>query len=194
MPVAQAPSPARARILAAAEELFYERGITAVGVDLVAERSGTTKRTLYNQFGSKARLVAAYLAERDRRWRDLVQAAVDRSGDPAAAVTAPFEALRDWTATSPRGCAFINALAELPDPAHPAHRVAADQKRWLLDLFRDLAAAAGCAGPEALATRLLVLHEGVLATRPLPFDTLPDTADLARRLVREAAAPGPAGA
>ncbi|PRY58684.1 TetR/AcrR family transcriptional regulator [Glycomyces artemisiae] len=184
MPAQQAASPARSRILAAAETLFYDRGITAVGVDLIAEHSGVTKRTLYNQFGSKARLVAAYLAERDRRWRDLVREAVDRCEDPADAVTAPFDALRTWNAASPRGCAFINALAELPDPAHPAHRVAEDQKRWLLGLFRDLAAAAGCAEPDALATRLLVLHEGTLATGPLPFDTLPDTVDLARRLVR----------
>ncbi|MEU6247839.1 TetR family transcriptional regulator [Glycomyces sp. NPDC047010] len=186
MPAPHAASPARGRILAAAEELFYDQGITAVGVDLIAEHSGITKRTLYNQFGSKAQLVAAYLAERDRRWRTLVQETVDRSDDPVAAVTAPFDALRTWTATSPRGCAFINALAELPDPAHPAHRVAEDQKRWLLDLFRGLAAAAGCAGPDALATRLLVLHEGALATRPLPFDTLAETADLARELVSAA--------
>src|SRR5690606_3325541 len=103
--------------------LFYERGITAVGVDLIAEQSGVTKRTLYNRFGSKDVLVAAYLLDREQRWRHLVDAAVAEPGLSALdRVTAPFDALKEWMTQSPRGCAFINALAELPDPAHPAHR------------------------------------------------------------------------
>ncbi|MFD6493508.1 TetR/AcrR family transcriptional regulator [Streptomyces sp. NPDC060188] len=179
-------TPAGRRIVAAAEELFYDRGITAVGVDLIAEHSGVTKRTLYNQFGSKDHLVAAYLTERDQRWRTRVLAAVDACATPADAVTAPFEALRIWSGTNTRGCAFINALAELPDSAHPAHRVAADQKLWLRDLFEGLAVAAGCSHPGTLATRLLVLHEGALVTQPLDLDLLPDCAGLARDLVRAA--------
>ncbi|MFJ8644186.1 MULTISPECIES: TetR/AcrR family transcriptional regulator [unclassified Streptomyces] len=179
-------TPAGERVVAAAEELFYDRGITAVGVDLIAEHSGVTKRTLYNQFGSKDRLVAAYLAARDRRWQSLVRATVDACDDPVEAVTAPFEALRVWSGTNARGCAFINALAELPDASHPAYVIAADQKRWLVDLFEELATAAGCSAPGALATQLLVLHEGVLATQPLPLDTLPGSVELARSLVRAA--------
>ncbi|WP_432105872.1 TetR/AcrR family transcriptional regulator [Streptomyces sp. bgisy091] len=184
-------TPAGRRIVAAAEELFYARGITAVGVDLIAEHSGVTKRTLYNQFGSKDHLVAVYLAERDRRWRSLVRATVDAAATPAEAVTAPFEALRTWSRTNLRGCAFINALAELPDPSHPAHRIAANQKLWLLSLFEELAAAAGCPQPTTLATQLLTLHEGAVSTRPLPLDCLPASTDLARRLVRAGTEPGP---
>nr|WP_228047634.1 TetR/AcrR family transcriptional regulator [Saccharopolyspora sp. HNM0983] len=170
--------------MAAAEELFYERGITAVGVDLIAERSGVTKRTLYNRFGSKDQLVAAYLAGRDERWRELVRGAVDAADGPVEAVVAPFVALRTWSGSGARGCAFINALAELPDLDHPAHRIAAAEKFWLRDLFAELAAAAGCAHPTELGTRLLLLHEGAVATRPLPLDTIAEAADLARELVR----------
>lgn len=183
----QEPRPLTAagrRIAATAEELFYDNGITAVGVDLIAERSGVTKRTLYDQFGSKDRLVASYLAQRDQRWRSLVRATADACENPTEAVTAPFEALRTWSATNARGCAFTNALAEIPDPAHPAHRIIADQKSWLRNLFDDLASAAGCAEPGTLATRLLVLHEGALAMQPLPFDTLAEATELARTLVR----------
>ncbi|WP_326835124.1 TetR family transcriptional regulator [Amycolatopsis rhabdoformis] len=177
-------TPAGRRIVAAAEELFYSRGITAVGVDLIAEHSGVTKRTLYNQFGSKDHLVEAYLADRDQRWRSLVQATVDAGEGPVETVMAPFAALRIWSETNSRGCAFINALAELPDPAHPAHRIAANQKRWLLDLFEELATAARCANPAVLAVQLLVLHEGALATQPLPFDALSSSIDLARKLIQ----------
>ncbi|MET9806768.1 TetR/AcrR family transcriptional regulator [Streptomyces halstedii] len=182
-------TPAGRRIVAAAEELFYDRGITAVGVDLIAEHSGVTKRTLYNQFGSKDHLVAACLTERDERWRSLVRAAVAAAGTPAEAVTAPFEALRTWSGTNARGCAFINALAELPDPSHPAHRIATNQKLWLLGLFKELATATGCPDPDTLATQLLVLHEGALASQPLPLDTLPASAGLARALVHAGTAP-----
>ncbi len=155
-------------------------------MDLIAGHSGVTKRTLYNRFGSKDNLVAAYLAERDRRWRSAVRAAVDASGSAEEAVTAPFEALRSWTARYTRGCAFLNALAELPDPQHPGHRVAAEQKRWLLGLFEELATAAGCHGPATLATRLFVLHEGAVATAPLSLGTVAAAGDLARALVRAA--------
>ena len=175
-------TPAGQRIVLAAEDLFYNRGITAVGVDLIAERSGVTKRTLYNQFGSKDNLVAAYLNARGERWRSLVEATVAASSDPVSAVTAPFVALEEWSKTNVRGCAFINALAELPDPSYQAYRSAADQKHWLLDLFEHLATAAGCTQPDDLATQLLVLHEGALATQPLGRDTIHVSANLARDL------------
>ncbi|MFE7356452.1 TetR/AcrR family transcriptional regulator [Streptomyces sp. NPDC057543] len=187
---AQPMSPAGRRIVAAAEELFYNRGITAVGVDLIAEHSGVTKRTLYNQFGSKDHLVATYLDERDRRWRSLVLAAVGACDDPVETVTAPFDALRTWSESNTRGCAFINALAELADPSHPAYRIATNQKLWLMNLFEELATAAGCPNPTLLATQLLTLHEGALATQPLPLDTLSGSTDLARALVR-ASTPDP---
>ncbi len=186
---AQPMTPAGRRIITAAEELFYNRGIAAVGVDLIAEHAGMSKRTLYNQFGSKDHLVATYLAERDQRWRSLVRATIDACDSPVEAVTAPFDALRTWSETNTRGCAFINALAELPDPAHPAHRIAANQKLWLLNLFKELATAADRSTPATLAAQLLVLHEGALATQPLPIDTLSESTDLARALVRAGAPP-----
>lgn len=79
------------RILEVASELFYFRGIHAVGVDTIAAESGVTKRTLYDRFGSKDTLVATYLQARDQRWRQLV---TDRlQSTPSATVTrvlAPF--------------------------------------------------------------------------------------------------------
>lgn len=176
-------TPAGLKIAEAAEELFYAHGIAAVGVELIAERAGTTKRTLYNQFGSKDTLVTTYLARRDERWRALVEEAVAASTDPRDALTAPFRALVVWSATNRRGCALVNALAELPDSGHPARQIALDEKAWLLDLLERLATAAGCAEPRSLATRLLVLHEGALATQPLPVDTLPEVISSVRWMV-----------
>ncbi|WP_228387021.1 TetR/AcrR family transcriptional regulator [Ornithinicoccus halotolerans] len=173
-------TPAALRILEVASDLFYHRGINATGVDTIAEESGVTKRTLYNQFGSKDGLVLAYLRRRDRTWRELVEQAVRAPGlSPPQRVLAPFTALRAWLAENPRGCAFVNAFAELADPGHPAHRLAAEEKRWLQDLFAELLAAAGVARPEDRATQLACLHEGALVLHAMAPD--PDVLGSARR-------------
>ena len=51
----------RERILSAASDLFYRRGIRAVGVETIAEEAETIKMTLYRHFPSKDDLVAQYL-------------------------------------------------------------------------------------------------------------------------------------
>jgi AcrR family transcriptional regulator len=63
--MARSSDPTRARILSAANNLFYAEGIRAVSVDAVAAKAGLTKKTLYYHFRSKDDLVAAYLAARD---------------------------------------------------------------------------------------------------------------------------------
>ncbi|UXI81004.1 TetR/AcrR family transcriptional regulator, partial [Streptomyces vinaceusdrappus] len=65
-------TPGARRVLEAAERLFYEHGIHAVGVDLIAAEAGVTKKTLYDRFGSKEQIVVEYLAGRDERWRALL--------------------------------------------------------------------------------------------------------------------------
>ncbi|HEY4188196.1 MAG TPA: helix-turn-helix domain-containing protein, partial [Polyangia bacterium] len=51
----------RDRLLSAANELFYEEGVRAVGIDRVIERAGVAKASLYSTFGSKEELVRSYL-------------------------------------------------------------------------------------------------------------------------------------
>src|SRR5215471_14592158 len=83
--------PPRARILAAAGELFYRHGIRAVGVESIAEAAGTNKMTLYRHFESKDELVAEYLrqeaAKHDASWAAL---AAQHPGDPLAQFRAWF--------------------------------------------------------------------------------------------------------
>lgn len=161
-------TPGARRILEVASELFYWRGIHAVGVDTIAAESGVTKRTLYDRFGSKEALVAAYLAARDRRWRELVLARLEAAGsDPAVRALAPFDVLPDWLAPSSRGCSFVNAFAELPDVDHPGRRLVVAEKTWLRDLFRAQLAEAGVADPDILATQLLSLHEGAIVSHAI---------------------------
>lgn len=156
-------TPAAQRILDVASELFYWRGIHAVGVDTIAAESGVTKRTLYDRFGSKDGLLLAYLEARDRRWRDVVIAHVDGAHDDGRQrVLAPFDALASWLDSGSRGCCFINAFAELPDPEHPARQVISESKQWLRELFHSLLVDAHVPQPELVARQLLTLHEGAM--------------------------------
>jgi AcrR family transcriptional regulator len=159
-------TPAARRILDVASELFYRRGIHAVGVDTIAAESGVTKRTLYDRFGSKDGLLLAYLRARDDRWRTLVRAHVDAAAGRAR-VLAPFDALAEWLAAGGRGCCFVNAAAELPDPEHPARQPIRESKQWLRELFRTLLAAEAAPDPDLLARQLLTLHEGALVVASL---------------------------
>ncbi|MEU8567754.1 helix-turn-helix domain-containing protein [Streptomyces pathocidini] len=56
------------RVLDAAEELFYARGVRAVGMDAVRAASGVSLKRLYQLYPSKDDLVEAYLRRRDTRW------------------------------------------------------------------------------------------------------------------------------
>ncbi|WP_232237652.1 MULTISPECIES: TetR/AcrR family transcriptional regulator [Actinoalloteichus] len=159
-------TPAGRLLLEVASNLFYRRGIHAVGVDMLASAAGVTKKTLYACFGSKDALVARYLRERDRRWREFLTARVAEHADsPKEALLASFDALQEWMdRADPRGCAFVNALAELPSADHPGHLAVLEHKRWLLDFLTDLAVAADLAEPEDLAGLILLLHEGALVS------------------------------
>ncbi|ACZ20343.1 transcriptional regulator, TetR family [Sanguibacter keddieii DSM 10542] len=171
VPAAPELTPAARRVLDAASDLFYERGIHAVGVDLVAETAGVTKKTLYARFGSKDALVVAYLQGRDRRWREFLevfvaasdQAASDRAGTDGPLVV--FDAAAAWSDEhSPRGCSAINARAETADLAAPVSREVTRQKVWLLGVLADLCRDAGVADPEGVARMLMLFYEGAIVT------------------------------
>ncbi len=159
-------TPAARRILDAANDLYYDRGINSVGMDLVAEQAGTTKKTIYDRFGSKDGLVVAYLEARARRWQSHVLAHLASSTaagtDRAVAV---LDALESWMAAGTRGCGFVNAYAELSTQSEAATRVVRSEKAWVRNLYTDLLAEARVDDPESLGRQLAVLHEGAIVQR-----------------------------
>ena len=161
-------TPGARRVLDAASELFYERGIHAVGVDTISEAAGVSKKTLYDRFGSKDALVVAYLQHRDARWRahlaGVLEAVPERGIDRVLAV---FDAAISWSdENTPKGCSAINARAEVSeeDGARSVFPEVSRQKVWLLDLFADLCHEAGIAEPDATAQTLMLLYEGAIVT------------------------------
>jgi AcrR family transcriptional regulator len=155
-------TPAGERLLATASDLFYERGIHAVGVDLIAELAGTTKKTLYDRFGSKDNLVALYLRRRFERWQAFVEERLARAEPGQARVLAAFDALEEWLTVNTFGCAFVNANAEIGRVGHPGVEVIRAEKQWMRSCYERLAIEAGC--PAALGAALHLLHEGAIVT------------------------------
>ncbi len=150
----------RARILAAAGELFYANGIRATSADRIIDQVGITKVTFYRHFRSKSDLVVGYLEEQAAAERAWMQS-VHREGDPAATLRALATDI-GVAACRPgfRGCAFINAAAEFADPDDPARVAVAAHRRWMLELFADVAAEAGVPDVEAVARALMLLRDG----------------------------------
>ena len=158
--------PPRARILAAAGELFYREGIRAVGVEAIAEAAGTNKMTLYRHFASKDALVAEYLRcladKASSIWRRL---AAEYPDDPRAQLRGWLEDVSSRIASADdRGCALANAAVELPEKDHPARRVIESFKKEQRQRIIDLCATANLSEPEMLADELFLLLEGARVT------------------------------
>jgi AcrR family transcriptional regulator len=159
-------TPGAERLLAAASDLFYRDGIHAVGVDTIAAAAGVTKKTLYDQFGSKEALAVAYLRGRDARWREFLERELELvpSGSPDR-ILAVFDASAQWALdNSTKGCSAINARAEVSDPTHPVAAEATRQKKWMRDLFERLCREAGLADADRVADTMMLLYEGALVT------------------------------
>jgi AcrR family transcriptional regulator len=174
-------TPKARTILETASKLFYEHGIAVVGVDLIAEASGVTKKTLYDRFGAKERLVVEYLRDRDERWREFLAGRLAESADtPHARLAAVFDASDAWMREAgTKGCSMINAHAEISDPAHPAYAVIIAQKTWMLDLFSRLARDAGLNSPDEVARTVMLTHEGALVAHGMGI--FPDAIQHAKR-------------
>lgn len=155
----------RDRLLETAANLFYAEGITATGVDTIVGQAGVSKPTLYRHFGSKPAMVAAVLEDLHLRRRQAVIEYVDAHAcEPRERLLAVFDWLGDWHASEgSRGCAFLNAAAELSGADHPARAVIAAHKRWTRDYLTSLATDAQLHEPETLAYELLLLIDGANA-------------------------------
>ena len=150
---------ARERLLDTAEDLFYAQGTRGTGVEQILQVSGVGRASFYRHFPGKDELVVAVLRRRRERWATItVPRVLERGGHPLDLFDVLAERLEE---TAFRGCAFLNTLVEIPDPADPAHREAVEQKDDQHEFFaRCLAAHRFADDDGALARRLLMLYDG----------------------------------
>ncbi|MGI9089670.1 MAG: TetR/AcrR family transcriptional regulator [Gemmatimonadaceae bacterium] len=195
MPVAAGtpldPELTRCKVLTAASDLFYARGIHAVGVDEIARAAGVSKLSLYRHFGSKDGLVAEVLAARSERFHCWLHASVERAvfegteeDAPRARVLAVFDVLCEWYAESGfRGCAIVNGATDTRgDEGETSGEMLAIARRHMAryhELFETALDAIGVSDPAGLARQLLLLLEG--ATVVAAIERSPEAGRHARR-------------
>jgi AcrR family transcriptional regulator len=174
---------ARERLLAAADELFYENSINTVGIDRIIERADVAKASLYDCFGSKDELIRAYLEARNTARQARVNEWISRYETPQKKILGIFELLGEMTSQPGyKGCAFVRARAD--DGASENVKVASDRSRaFMLGLLTSLAREAGAANPERLGQQLLLLYDGASVAAHL--DRNRNAASLAREVVAQ---------
>ncbi|MEJ2866084.1 TetR/AcrR family transcriptional regulator [Actinomycetospora flava] len=156
---------ARARLLAAASARFYAQGVTATGIDVITGDAGVAKMSLYNNFRSKAELVAAYLDQRQQEFLALYRRRTEGPGPRALAV---FDAYLEHAEGGDfRGCGLLNAAGELPTD-DPGRALVAGHKAEVEDLLRE--ALAPREDADALAEHLSLLLEGAMVRGGLEGD------------------------
>jgi AcrR family transcriptional regulator len=151
---------ARERLLASANELFYEDGVHTVGIDRVIEHAGVAKGSLYNTFGSKDELIRAYLESRHASMEQRFGRALERYDSPRDRLLGVFDVQAElFSEPGYRGCAFARASAE-SHPGDLVEQATADYRAWVRSLFTRLAAEAGVPDAPGLAAQLHMLYDG----------------------------------
>lgn len=165
---------ANTRLLDAAEELFYRRGIQSVGMDDIRSVSGLSLKRLYQLYPAKGQLVEAYLDRRDERWRGRLAAHVNGAAPAGTAeqVLAVFDWLERWFGEPDfHGCAWINAYGELGAISESVAERARVHKSAFRAYLAELVAGAGL--PAVLTDQVYLLAEGAMVTAGIYRTTAP---------------------
>jgi len=174
MTTVQTPFPAstesaREKLLNAAAVLFYNHGIGGTGIDAIVEKAGVAKKSLYNNFASKADLVNQYLEVRHAEWLGLYDVRLQQAITPQEKVLAIFDAYQDHAEFAYehgfRGCGLLNAAAELT-VGDIGRQAVKNHKREVEALLESHLAELVPEAPEraaALARTLSFLLEGAMS-------------------------------
>ncbi|RKT31315.1 TetR family transcriptional regulator [Microbacterium sp. AG1240] len=155
------------KLLDAADELFFTRGIAATPIDAVLERAGVSAATLYRGYSSKDALVAAALDRRHAAWIETWDAAVAAQTTDEGRLLAIFDAL-DVFRSQPAGsrwCAFLGSAAEYADAPPEVDAAIHRDSDSMRARLTDLAASVDPARAAALADQLMLVVTGDLAMR-----------------------------
>ncbi len=174
MPAPTAPLPqeatdVRERILSVASELFYKNGVRAIGVDLVVDRAGVAKSSLYRHFRTKDDLIVAFLEREDVDfWATWDGVAAQHADDAHAELEAQLRWIGERLGRANyRGCPQINVAAEFAEQDHPARLVARQHMQALRSRLTEIARRLGATSPDALAAQLALLVNGAFVSAEL---------------------------
>ena len=153
----------RAQVVNAADELFYARGIQAVGMDELRTAAGISLKSMYTLFPSKTAIVAEVLRGRTAQWNDGIRAEADRHDTPRGKLLSIFDFLDHWFREDNfHGCAFINSFGELGGTMPEVADAAQQHKKNFIEYVTELAVEAGC--EPTVGQQIALLAEGAQTT------------------------------
>jgi AcrR family transcriptional regulator len=156
------PRDGRARLLAAAQQLYLRHGASNVGINDVIEAAGVARMTLYNNFESKEELTAAVYEEMAATTLRFVEAAGAGLDTEAGRIGAIID-LFAMGMNSPeyRGCPFIHACLQESKPSGQIVALVRSYKLALRDrILRALATRR--ANREDVADQIMLLLDGAV--------------------------------
>lgn len=157
-------SEARARLLGTASAIFYAKGINTVGVEEIVSRARVTRATFYRHFPSKDDLIVAYLRSTDDLVRAQVRAITERGQPPQDTIRAIADQIVDQIKGADfRGCAFLNAAAEYPDPDSLVQRAVVEHRAWFQGVVQDELERLRAEPSEAGAQFFVMIRDGAMA-------------------------------
>jgi AcrR family transcriptional regulator len=177
------PSLTRERLVEAAAKRFYRDGFRNVGIDQILSDVGISKTAFYKHFESKDELMLAVLDMKNAWLQATLRGlmGMNEEADPAQRLRGLFDVVQqNIDSDDYQGCLFVNVAMEFPLDHEPAHRAAAEHKRAIETIVRELAEDAGAADPAALAQELCLVMEGAYVTRQVTGDR--ETIAIARRV------------
>ncbi|MBW5408449.1 TetR/AcrR family transcriptional regulator [Morganella morganii] len=164
----QARLSTRDRIPEAAGILFYNEGIAATGIDTITKKAGVAKKSLYNNFSSKAELVITYIRLRHEEWLALYDTRLQQATTPVQRILVVFDAYHNHASLPMnggfRGCGLLNAAAEFPAGSEERREVYA-HKSEVTDIIRKnlyQLLPEDSAKAEQLTAHLTLLLEGAI--------------------------------
>lgn len=127
------------------------------------EAASVTRSTFYRHFPSKDHLVAACLTDRDEHIRAAYAGAAAHEQDPARLLRLMMHAIGDeLCGPGFRGCPFINAAAEFPDPDGMVHQTVTAHRSWFRSMVVDLLTRAGVDDPKKASRTMVMLRDGAM--------------------------------
>ncbi|MEO8528121.1 MAG: TetR/AcrR family transcriptional regulator [Pseudolysinimonas sp.] len=164
-PLTELPeAPAKLRILLTANELFYDESIRSVGVDRLIAASNVTKATFYKHYGSKDRVIAAYIGYRHRQLVESITKIITDAHNAEVALCGMRDGVLAKIAEHGfRGCPFINAAAEFADENAPVRVAVRAHRDWYNTVLERLTRALGHPLPGDAADELVLARDGAMS-------------------------------
>lgn len=155
----------REDVLGEALQLLEIRGIASTTLEMLADRVDYPLEELQRFWPDKEALLydaLRYLSQQVDVWRR--QLLLDDSKTPQQKLLARYTALTECVSQNRfPGCLFIAACTFYPDPAHPIHQLAEQQKSAARDYTHELLSQLDIDDPTMVAKQMELVLEGCLS-------------------------------